>query len=358
MTTPSGPRPIRLLSIAGRIGVGKTTLVRGALADPAVIGSLEVINGDMLDDYIKGRLPGLAFAFQCTALHGATVRLRLGLETEAKTGQPIVIERDLFENLIFAVANASAGKIGAEEMAAYWRYVRYELGTLRKALPANRAFWPHHVCLWAPEGMTIQRMIERGTASELTYLDDYLEHLAHAYFRAILESQLLTDDPDWDLRRPYQVVDWTAYGSWRTSPLRALLMEGRPLPAAAAVPAPLNGSGVSYAPEDERGALENAGMPLFFLEDTEEEAARRPHPMWTRAWPGSTIGLNHHFDLAWYESLDVGEHKKARSAFRDQFCRAMLHDESGGKGIVLHWRRAVPTSAPGHRHVYVKLPRL
>ena len=236
------PDAMENVYIMGGIGVGKTTLVRSAAATHVVYE--EYVNHRLLSDYILNP-ERHAYQFQLAMMQGACVRT-MDAETTlwsasraARSPKGIIVERPAQENIYFAKANHLCKNISDADYAQYCYYVKqFNLDlaafrqTTKSVVPPPVAFQP-----WAPEYMTIQRMIERQRLSEDGYRDKYMCTLPHVYFVAYIELLMIrnlivthrptvarqgeclgvrfdTDEsicPDAIL--PI-VIDWTNYGSW------------------------------------------------------------------------------------------------------------------------------------------------
>src|SRR5688572_15566147 len=111
---------VPIYSIMGKIGVGKTTLLKEAKAMYRCPVFVELVNGSQLDDYIHGRIS--AAAFQMAMMHGACTRTLNALEmAEDCNLRAIFLERPAQENVIFARANWLHGNMTRFEWDAFKR---------------------------------------------------------------------------------------------------------------------------------------------------------------------------------------------------------------------------------------------
>jgi len=86
---------------------------------------------------------------------------------------------------------------------------------------------------------------------------------------------------------------------------------------------------------------------IRFENDSDDVRKARQHPRWeTEDEYGPVV----HLDLVWYEQADIKTHKRARSAFRDAFFKALCERKS----IVLHCALHCERSQREYRHVYPK----
>jgi deoxyadenosine/deoxycytidine kinase len=319
----------RCVKVAGRIGTGKSTLVRSAMA-AGLIGSVEHINKLLLADYVADPKT-FAFTLQMAAMHAACVRQDLAESVGRQLSRTIVIERAPQENIIFAVANRDAGFMSTDQFRAYMKYIRLELAWDREML---KGMHNCNVFPWAPENETIRRMIERGEMSEQAYTDTYLECLAHAYFRAVLESNLAESASLPYRVEPFIVIDWTNYGDWSTVErflnMNPKIFEGTQQQNSA--------EHVTLSSPEENAEYQR----ILFVEDMHPESCE--HPFWTERDPIHVL----HMDLFAYETASKKTHKHIRVAFRDAFFRAL----SAAMPVVMHGTKRNARTCREYRHVY------
>lgn len=308
------------VSIGGRIGTGKSTLVKDAMKR-GLVGSVEHINHELLGDYV--RTPSKhAFTLQLCAMQGAVVRTQHACQLAALDKRTMVIERAAQENIIFAVANRDAGSMTEEQFKAYLRYIKKDIQKCNEFL-ADAKY--HNLMLSTNEGETLRRMIERGDLSEKDYDDDYvMERLGNAYFRAVLESLTPEASPAWYNLKPYVVIDWSNYGSWES--VEKLL----------------------FATENISGDV-LASKPIRFVIDATVMDGEKTTPRRDPYWSENNKEL--HMDLAWYEMQSPKSHKHQRSVFRDKFFDALSKRQT----VVFHGSENCKMSLVSYRHVYVDI---
>lgn len=221
-------------AIMGMIGVGKSTLCADAEKHDAGVA---VFNEYVCDTFLAAYVADpvtYAFALQMTMLQSAFVRTDMALRVVAR---PCVIERPLFENIVFARANLTCGYLTLPD---YTQYVRHMHRMYRDmATVPTSTYSP--VYLWAREQQTLDNMLARQRLSESDYDDRYLQTLAHGYFLSILELYIRNEGSssgDGSLGLPLRpsveplppspvVVDWNAFGTWRTLSVDQLTAERR-----------------------------------------------------------------------------------------------------------------------------------
>jgi hypothetical protein len=295
--------------------------------------------------------------------------------TDAYQDKYIVIERAAWENIIFATANFRANYISDTAMSRYKRYIREFMQWERVNYGTRLVF---NALLWAVEGETTSRMIKRGDISEQAYVDDYMEQVAHCYFRGVLESILIHMDEEPDkihpTFRPFVVIDWNKYGNWAS--IQKLLDQGRvQFEYQGRLRAPVNGvtesppveaEKKSESPEtklkpDSVTSLKDSSINILshstdstgsnssepernipVISFIIEKEVTQPHPVWT------DNGHILHLNMAWYEGLSIANHKQQRSSFRDQFFKALVE----GKAVVFHTIEGNPMAQRNTRQVY------
>jgi deoxyadenosine/deoxycytidine kinase len=243
--TVAGERIYICFGVLGAIGVGKTHLVRDA-ANENLAKFEEYTNHTSLQAYINDQ-EKQATLFQMVMMQGAVVRTMAAYETldaahkSNRAPQGIAIERPMQENVIFALANHSAKKMSRTDLITYLRTVGQSAKDLEEFLKRRqKANLPSirtiYVQPWAPEYMTMQRMIDRGRLAEDGYEDKYLSELADQYFMVYFEILILQDliaaegkslqvlqalrehrlkAISWPTVHLPIVVDWTQYGTWK-----------------------------------------------------------------------------------------------------------------------------------------------
>lgn len=185
-----------IVGIAGHIAAGKSTLVKLLAAALNIIhssetyceASLENVPEELLSIYIKDPKKRAA-DFQTVMIAKAAMRRPRSF---APGTRMLLIERDLEENMVFALANALVGNFESNYYDSWYRPVYADF--VRNSMPVRM-----YLFLYArPETLNERRGI-RARPSEDLYKDTYLNCLSDVYFHWVMRLASM---------RHILVLDW------------------------------------------------------------------------------------------------------------------------------------------------------
>lgn len=196
------------VAVCGPIGVGKSTLVKAMgpeleceRPDIGVAVSQESPDDEMLGRYIA-EPKRFALVFQTMKLNG-TERRRLNLQTLCKYDRVkfTVIEREIEENRVFALANTAFGNISRQDYRDWYCNEWLNLEARLDPLP-RPTLW---IFLFATQEVADKRKGLRNRHGEDGYTEDYIDTLYDTYFHWVL--RMLNDG------NRVLVLNWMRFGT-------------------------------------------------------------------------------------------------------------------------------------------------
>lgn len=195
-------------AIAGPISAGKSTLLnaflptlrneRPDLADVVAV-SQEDRDSELLTLYISDAKWSLVF--QTVKIEG-TERRRANLEKKVKYRHKTItiIEREIEENRVFALANTVFGNMTREDYDVWYCTHFEKLEARTKQMPSPHIWF----FLYTRQDVANKRMNSRAVDSENEYENDYLSALYDTYFHWVL--RMLASG------QRIHVLDWNRFG--------------------------------------------------------------------------------------------------------------------------------------------------
>jgi len=188
------------LGIAGKIAAGKSTFLRNAktyLETKSIrpIVEEEKVDGVLLQAYI-GNPKEFASDFQTERAGACHHRQAIvNVKREAFGNEQVaLVERPLYENLVFALANQRCGNLTTSYIEDFYK----PMLELKNNLPCDLIIYLH-----VTDERSVHNQAVRDRAGEDAYRSEYLAVLGDEYFDFVLEHVE---------KRKMLVIDWSNFG--------------------------------------------------------------------------------------------------------------------------------------------------
>lgn len=191
------------LAVAGKIAAGKSTFMKNFrkwMENKPFVAFIEEekVDNGLLTTYIKDQT-AFAEVFQTERAITCQLRQEIVMEKMANAKAKGLrvsgwVERELFENETFAVANQKCGFISEKFMTEFYR----PMLQAKNNYPCDLSIYLH-----TPDRQSAHNMEVRAREGEDSYDDEYLAQLGEAYFNFVIDQVH---------RGRMLVIDWTNYG--------------------------------------------------------------------------------------------------------------------------------------------------
>lgn len=191
---------LKKLGITGKIAAGKSTLLREAKTYLETKGirpiiEEEVNNEVLLNAFIKNpKVHASKFQIEraCACHHRQEIVM---VKREAFGNNHVaLVERPLFENRVFAIANQRSGNIPETDIQEFYD----PLLEVKNNYPCDLLIYLH-----ITDDRSVQNQAVRGRAGEENYRTEYLSVLGDCYFEFVVEHAS---------KNKMLVVDWSKFG--------------------------------------------------------------------------------------------------------------------------------------------------